>query len=89
MKFQDALEGAQFADMAIQREGWNGKGMFVYNVKANAYPATSEVAKRFFGEDSLVKYGAYLAILGADGVVNPWTPSQADMAATDWAFLNI
>jgi hypothetical protein len=30
--------------MAIQRDGWNGKGMFVYAVGSNAYPATTEVA---------------------------------------------
>lgn len=84
MNFQNALEACRFAECAIQREGWNGKGMFVYHVPANAYPAQSPVAKRYFGEVALVSYGPYLAIRSADGTVYPWTPSQADQLADDW-----
>lgn len=84
MNFQAALEAARFAKMPICRNGWNGKSMFVYHVDAASYPAQSPVAKKAFGEDALVPYGAYLALKAADGKVYPWTPSQADQLADDW-----
>jgi hypothetical protein len=70
---------------AMQRAGWNGKGLFVYMVPANSYPAQTGVAKAHFGEGALVPYGAYLAIKGADETVNTWVPSISDIMATDWA----
>ena len=89
MDFTSAIEGCRNAELPICREGWNGKGMFVYAVAAGDYPATSKVAKRAFGEKALVPYGPYLAIKGADGIVSPWVPSQADMAANDWEYAEI
>lgn len=85
MDFGTALAHAVNDGEAIQRAGWNGKGMFVYYVKANAYPATSDVAKAYFGEDALVPYGAYLAMKTATGEVVPWLASQTDILAIDWS----
>lgn len=84
MNFGDAYQALRFAKQPIARKGWNGKGMFVYMVEANAYPATSRIAKTHFGEDALVPYGAYAALKNADGSVYPWTPSQGDLFADDW-----
>ena len=89
MNFQDALEAARFAELPICRAGWNGKGMFVYHVPAASYPAQTGVAKRVFGENAKVKYGAYLALKSADGNVYPWTPSQADQLADDWEIVTL
>lgn len=89
MNFASAIEACRNAEAPICRSGWNGKGMFVYAVPAGNYPATSKVAKRVFGENALVPYGPYLAIKGADGVVSPWVPSQADIAANDWEFATV
>lgn len=89
MNFQTALEAARFANVAVARAGWNGKGMFVYHVPAASYPAQTGVAKKTFGEDALVEYGAYLALKAADGKVYPWTPSQADQLADDWEILTL
>lgn len=68
----------------VARTGWNGKGLFVYLVPENSYPAQTGVAKAFFGEGALVPYSAYLALKGADGVVNTWAPSCGDALADDW-----
>jgi len=84
MPFGAALEALKRGKCAT-REGWNGKGMFVYLVPANAYPAQTPVAKAFFGNDALVPYGAYLAIKGVDGIVNTWVPSISDVLAEDWS----
>lgn len=73
---------------AIARAGWNGKGLFVYLVPANAYPATTGVARAFFNEKP-VPYNAYMAIKGADGRVSTWAPSGNDVLADDWHVLNV
>ncbi len=68
----------------VARAGWNGKGMFVYLVPANSYPAQTGAAKAFFGEGGLVPYNAYLALKGADDTVSTWAPSGSDALAEDW-----
>lgn len=68
----------------VARAGWNGKGMFVYLVPANSYPAQTGVAKAFFGDGSLVPYRAYMALVGVDGTVSTWAPSCSDALADDW-----
>jgi hypothetical protein len=80
-----ALEALKLG-RAIARAGWNGKGMFAYLVAANAYPATSRIAKAHFG-DKLVPYNAYMALKGADGRVSTWAPSGSDALADDWIIL--
>lgn len=72
------------AGHAVTRIGWNGRGMFVYFVDANAYPAQSPVAKRAFGPDAKVPYRSYLAMKTVDNVVVPWVASQTDLLANDW-----
>lgn len=69
----------------VARSGWNGKGMFVYLVPANAYPAQTPAAKGFFGDGALVPYNAYFALKGVDNVVSTWVPSVTDALADDWA----
>jgi hypothetical protein len=73
---------------AIARKGWNGKGMFVYLVPANAYPAQTRLAKAHFG-DKPVPYNAYMALKGADGRVSTWAPSGTDAQADDWIILEV
>ena len=82
MNFGLAIEAAKMGKK-IAREGWNGKGMFLYHVPAAAYPPCTEVAKEVFcGSD--VPYGAYIAMKTAQGNVVPWLASQTDMLADDW-----
>lgn len=84
MPFGLAIEALRRGDR-VARAGWNGKGMFVYLVPANSYPAQTGVAKAFFGEGAMVPYNAYLALKGVDGTVNTWVPSISDVLAEDWA----
>lgn len=71
----------------VARAGWNGKGMFVYLVPENEYPARTEAAKSFFGEDSLVPYNAYMAIKNVNDTVSTWVPSVNDCLAEDWVIV--
>lgn len=83
MDFGMALNAAK-CGKAIARQGWNGKGMFLYHVPAASYPAKTDVAKAHYGEGALVPYGAYIAMKTAQDHVVPWLASQTDMLATDW-----
>ncbi|WP_307894058.1 DUF2829 domain-containing protein [Bacillus swezeyi] len=69
----------------VARRGWNGKGMFLYYVPANSYPAQTEAAKEHFGD--MVDYGAYIAMKTAQGNVVPWLASQTDVLAEDWEII--
>lgn len=73
----------------IARAGWNGRGMFVYMVPANSYPAQTGAAKAHFGDGALVPYRAYLALVGVDGAVSTWAPSVGDTLAEDWLVVNV
>lgn len=82
MNFGQAIEALK-SGVKVAREGWNGKGMFLYHVPAQSYPAVTDVAKATFGEQ--VPYGAYIAMKTAQNNVVPWLASQTDVLAEDWA----
>lgn len=83
LKFGEALESLKLGSK-LARAGWNGKGMFVYFVPANNYPAQTGAAKAYFGEGAMVPYNAYFAIKGVDERVSTWVPSISDVLAEDW-----
>lgn len=67
----------------VAREGWNGKGMYLYLVPANTYKTVTEVAKKEHGEE--FEAGAYITMKPASGpMVIGWLASQADMLSEDW-----
>lgn len=94
LNFGQALEALK-SGARVSRSGWNGKGMFLYHVPANSYPAQTEVAKSFFGSKQdandpavpMVPYGAYIAMKTAQDNVVPWLASQTDVLAGDWEIL--
>jgi len=90
MDFSGALSCLK-NEMAVAREGWNGKGMFIYLVPAphEGYPAQTGVAKAYFGSEAKVPYGAYIAMKTADGSVVPWLASQTDVLADDWNIMEV
>jgi hypothetical protein len=67
----------------VSRKGWNGLGMYAYYVPANSYPASTEIAKKEFG-DKLVPYRPYLALKTAQNDIATWNPSTSDCLAEDW-----
>lgn len=81
MHFGDALQLVKNGSK-ISRENWNGKGMYLYYVPANEYPAITDVAKNEFGEK--VPYRDYIAMKTVDNYIVPWVASQTDILAEDW-----
>ena len=70
----------------VAREGWNGKGMFLYYVPENKYPASRNEHGTMIGvfEDDMVPYREYIALKTVDNQVVPWAPSISDALAGDW-----
>ena len=66
----------------MSREGWNGKGMYLYFVPASKYAAQTEIARANFGDS--VPYEAYIALKTVKNTVVPWLASQTDLLAEDW-----
>ena len=88
LSFSEALRFLK-AGHPLAREGWNGKGMFVYFVPAKDYPAQTGVAKSFFGAEATVPYNAYFAIKNPNGTVSTWVPSVNDIVAEDWSVVDL
>lgn len=88
MDFSQALKEVKQGN-AIQRRGWNDKGMFVYLVPGNSYPVNTEIAQTFFGKDALVPYEPYFALKNVTDTVSTWVPSVNDCLADDWEILQL
>jgi hypothetical protein len=71
----------------VTRTGWNGKGMFVYYVPANSYPAERGTNVQGVFPDDMVPYRHYLALKTAQNDVAVWAPSTSDALANDWMLL--
>ena len=85
LSFGDAVAALK-EGLRVEREGWNGKGMFLYYVPENKYPASRNEHGTMIGmfKDDMVPYGAYIAMKTAQNNVVPWLASQTDVLAEDW-----
>ncbi|GAB6392024.1 MAG: DUF2829 domain-containing protein [Treponematales bacterium] len=85
MTFGEALTQAK-QGKAITREGWNGKGMFVYLTEGSRVPAMAmRVAVLHEMEGEVFDIRPHLDMKTADGSIQiGWLASQTDMLADDW-----
>ena len=68
----------------VQREGWNGKGMFVYLVPGSQIEVNQPPLLGIYTGGVKIKYSPRIDLHTADGYVVPWVPSQTDILANDW-----
>lgn len=83
MNFGKALELLK-AGKLVAREGWNGKGMFVYLVPGSNFTVSRAPLLGIFPEGTEIKYHAHIDMRTADGQCVPWLASQTDILAEDW-----
>lgn len=86
MNFGEALEASKHG-AKIEREGWNGKGMFVVYQKGypQGIPCNKQTADAWgMNEGDLFKCEPYLQIKMANGSHSMWVPSINDVLANDW-----
>ena len=67
----------------VQREGWNGKGMWLVLVQNWIFMgAVSKAIDE--QEPRALERAPFIAMRTADEKLVPWLASQTDMLATDW-----
>lgn len=81
----------------IAREGWNGKGLFVFK----NYPSTVKKdsiqdlvsmpnsAKNLLYDKNIdITYRNQMLIVNKEGIIDSWVPSSSDVFAKDWVIVN-
>ena len=97
MKFGEAIEALK-EGKAIQREGWNGKGLFIVKqnpctIKEDILPKLQnlpQIAKDILmsRENPHIDYTNQMLIINPDGRADSWVASSSDTFAEDWIILN-
>jgi len=95
--FGQALEALK-EGKRCSREGWNGKGMFIFQRPGDTLPqdflpkvkSLPDSTKAFLvAQKREIAFLPYLCMYAATGeIVNGWLASQTDMLATDWCILD-
>lgn len=102
MDIGQAIEAAKQGKM-IQRQGWNGKGLFVFmqvpsEIKKEIVPkmqslpdsVKAEFQRRFDSTEEQIDaiyYNNQMCIVGPSNLISGWAPSVSDALATDWIIL--
>lgn len=87
MNFSSALIAIK-AGHRVAREGWNGKGMFVFLVPGSTFKVNRPPLLGIYPEGTEINYHAHIDMKTADGMVVPWLASQTDILAEDWELVD-
>lgn len=68
----------------VRREGWNGKGMFLFLVPGSTFQVNRAPLLGVYPEGTVIDYCPHVDMRTADGKIVPWLCSQTDLLATDW-----
>lgn len=83
LNYGEVIEGLKKGYL-YEREGWNGRGMFIFLVAASTFTDLREPLLSIMGEGTEVNYRAHIDMKDATGCVVPWVASQTDQLAEDW-----
>lgn len=83
MKFEEALPLIK-AGHRLARDGWNGKGMFVFLVNGSNFAVNREPLLSMFGHGTEITYRPHIDLAAADGTIGVWQPSMGDVLGDDW-----
>jgi len=75
----------------VCREGWNGKGMFIFLFKNEGTIIKHPYLENYIPkEGEIIGYDAlpYIMMKTADNKCVPWLASQTDILAEDWNIIN-
>ena len=68
----------------LARQGWNGKGIFVYFVPGSTFSVNRPPLLGIFEEGHRIDYKPHIDMKAADGSCSVWTASQTDILTNDW-----
>jgi hypothetical protein len=81
----------------VQREGWNGKGLFAFMQVPALVPEAiipkmsslpQSVKNEFIQRGGDIRYSNQMALVDLDSNINSWVPSASDTLANDWIILD-
>src|SRR5574343_85712 len=79
----------------VARQGWNGKGMFLFLLPAGTVPtkaihdpALREVIEQEIGGETFEALGSIRMFTADKKILTGWLASQTDMLAEDWTILD-
>ena len=72
----------------VSRQGWNGKGMFVFLVPGSTFKVNRPPLLGIYPEGTEIKYHGHVDMKTADGQIVPWLCSQTDLLAEDWGIVS-
>lgn len=87
MNFGMAIE-AMRQGHTVSRQGWNGKGMFIYLVPGSNFTVNRAPLLGIYPEGTEINYRPHIDMKDADGYCVPWLASQTDMLALDWGIVS-
>ena len=71
----------------VARQGWNGKGMFIFLVPGSTFKVNRPPLLGIYLEGTEITYHAHIDMKTADNQVVPWLASQTDLLAVDWTLV--
>ena len=85
MNFAGALVALQAGEL-VSRQGWNGKGMYLFLVAGWDICHSPAMDRVHYKEPDIdaMEFLPFIAMRTADGKIVPWLASQTDILATDW-----
>jgi hypothetical protein len=103
MNFGEALQVVKKEGKKVQRIGWNGKGMYIFDFYSSVLKLKED--KEFEQErydlselEGIVEVGLgeltyklenFILLKTAGNTCIPWNASQADMLADDWQIVDV
>jgi hypothetical protein len=83
MNFGQALEVLRTGNR-ITRQGWNGKGMFIFLVPSEQRKVSRLPLVRVYPRGTEILHRQHILMKTAQGDIVPWVCSQSDMLSEDW-----
>ena len=83
MNFGDALQALKHGQK-VAREGWNGRGMFLFLVPGSVFKVNRAPLLGIYPEGTEINYRPHIDMKTVDGEIVPWVASQTDVLAEDW-----
>lgn len=75
------------AGRKLAREGWNGKGLFVFLVPGSTFTVNRAPLLGIYPEGTQINYNPHIDIKNVDGSISTWVPSINDCLAEDWVLV--
>lgn len=86
--FSEALERLKHGK-CVAREGWNGRGMYLYLVEGSTFQVNRAPLNKHLPEGTIVSYRSHIDMKCVGGEFVPWTAATSDLIEEDWVEVHV